>query len=71
MTSQNNWISVKTQLPENDTKVVLWVDNDMHPHWSGEKLGSYQNEKFYGVGGIDTSCETVTHWFYLPQPPTE
>jgi|SRR5690349_3872725 len=55
------WINVKDALPEDDRTVVVYINNLETPHWSGFKLGSYLNEKWYCDGGRE-SHEIVIKW---------
>ena len=64
-------ISVKTKLPEDDKRVLIWADNVFNPKWSGFKLGACINGKFYLVGGYKTGELKFTHWVHLPEPPAE
>lgn len=62
---QPEWISVDKQLPDNDRTVLVWINDTENPQWSGYKLGSYLNEKWYCKGGRE-SHEIVTDWSEIP-----
>ena len=62
---QPKWISVEEQTPDNDRTVLVWINDIENPQWSGYKLGSYQNGKWYCKGGRE-SHETVTDWCQIP-----
>lgn len=63
--AQLKWISVEEELPDNDRAVLVWVNNLETPRWSGYKLGSYIDSKWYCDGGRK-SHEVVTQWFSFP-----
>lgn len=62
---QPKWIDVNVQLPDNDRTVLVWINDTENPQWSGYKLGSYLNEKWYCKGGRK-SHEIVTDWCQIP-----
>ena len=62
---QPKWISIDKQLPDNDRTVLVWINDTENPQWSGYKLGSYLNEKWYCKGGRK-SHEIVTDWCQIP-----
>lgn len=53
------------QLPKHDGTVLVWINDTENPQWSGYKLGSYLNEKWYCNGGRK-SHEIVTDWCNIP-----
>jgi hypothetical protein len=63
---KNKWNKVTDKLPKNDREVVCYIDNEDNPDWSGNRLGSYINEKWYCKGGRDNN-EVVTRWFKIPK----
>lgn len=62
---QLKWINVDTELPKDDRTVLVWINDTENPQWSGYKLGSYLNEKWYCKGGRK-SHEIVTDWCQIP-----
>lgn len=62
---QPKWIDINTELPDNDRTVLVWINDTENPQWSGYKLGSYLNEKWYCKGGRK-SHEIVTDWCQIP-----
>lgn len=66
-----NWISVNERLPENDTKVMVWLTHKDNPTWDCESLGAYLNNKFYLKNGYNTHFEKITHWMPLPKKPNK
>lgn len=65
--AESKWISVEEGLPKNDKTVLVWVNDTENPQWSGYKLGTYLNERWYCNGGRE-SHEIVTDWCYVPPP---
>ena len=62
---QPKWININTELPDDDRTVLVWINDTENPQWSGYKLGSYLNEKWYCKGGRK-SHEIVTDWCQIP-----
>lgn len=59
---QNDWISVKDELPEiEDNYLVCLVNGHIC-------VGFYISETFWSAGYYSNSLE-VTHWMSLPEPP--
>ena len=63
--NQPKWIDVNDELPDDDRTVLVWINDTENPQWSGYKLGSYLNEKWYCNGGRK-SHEIVTDWCNIP-----
>lgn len=66
----NNWVSVKDRLPENNDAVLFYVKNGI-----GFLVGYFENEHWVETFGR-LYCEriedgTVTHWMPIPNPPEE
>jgi hypothetical protein len=59
-----DWISVRKQLPDSDTTVMVHCPKESEPVW----LGYWDSE--YGTWRtIDHAPVTVTHWQHLPEVP--
>ena len=61
----DNWISVKMELPKNDSSVLVW-DSDVNEMSFGYCI--YKKWYFNRDGSLDTG---ITHWQPLLQPPKE
>ena len=60
-----NWISVKERLPEDEERVLIFADGEIH-------LMTY-NSYWHDFTSIEDCFEEtkVTHWMSLPEPPKE
>jgi hypothetical protein len=64
----NNWISVRTRLPDRNTNVLAWI-----------KCGTSEYVFIETASGDPSECsgwkhynkDQVTHWMPLPEPPKE
>ena len=60
---QTNWISVKDRLPEEDVRVLVWLNTNR----SYTKIDTDRRFEGKWVRWVSD----VTHWMPLPAPPTE
>lgn len=61
---KSEWISVNDRLPEEDVRVLVCLDSDR----SYTKIDADR----LMTGGLWVRWfKDVTHWMYLPEPPTE
>lgn len=63
--TEQNWISVKDRLPEEETEVLCYLGNAVG---KGIVVAFRRRGDWYFDGW---TCPTVTHWMPLPQPPKE
>lgn len=67
------WISVEDRLPENNKKVLCFV-NDIVSSWQ-EILECYTCPEYLTHEWLDSESEDypciVTHWPELPEPPKD
>ena len=74
--NMNKWISVKDQLPEEDTPVIVTYIGGVSGKPHSDVLGAVRDGVWYWYDGfpIEVSKEItveVTHWMPLPEPPNE
>lgn len=62
-----NWIRTEIKLPDNDREVLVYVRDLKNPHWSGNKLGAYINDKWYLSGGTQNHYEYIM-WLDIERP---
>jgi hypothetical protein len=69
---QNEWISVKDRLPENNCKCLIWTEIYFTPdhidepnHYDGFEISSFYKEH----GFISKSGLFAKYWQPLPEPP--
>ena len=68
LTPPNEWVSVEDRLPEGHAQVLMWSAK-----WNIAEAGSYYNKHFwvYSEIGDGYIADNITHWMYLPKPPTK
>lgn len=60
---EQRWIPVTERLPENNTRVIVWMA------WGGFSMLDYQYNNFYGLNSVNNiPSEAVTAWMPLPEP---
>lgn len=59
-----NWISVKDRLPEKKCSVLVATLN-------GIGIGVDTKQEGWIVGDEGFTCDNVTHWMPLPDPPKD
>ncbi len=75
----DGWIPVEERLPEKDTLVLLYLENENHSKITTGKIYTSDDPQYNGefCTGFDALCpvflkrEYITHWMPLPQPPKE
>ena len=65
--TNEQWISVKDRLPENETTIICYDGKTIFP-------GTYDDTTYLKWYDIDSECylsppQLVTHWMPLPEPP--
>ena len=68
----NEWISVKDRLPETNyrTMVIVCVDgNKSAARWFERTMISGKLVERFKYPWDVITCENITHWMPLPQPP--
>lgn len=63
----DSWIKVEDQLPDFSKRILVFGNNTImtHVHYDGRRfIGTYNATPDQEIFGI-------THWQYLPSPPTE
>ena len=60
------WIPCSERLPENNTRVIVWMA------WGGFSMLDYQYNNFYGLNSVNNiPSEAVAAWMPLPEPYRE
>ena len=78
----DEWISVKDKLPQNDEDVLVYHSEDFYitvGFYNSDNVQSYiesNGHRFYTKDGWETDIQwaqkgRVTHWMPLPLPPKE
>lgn len=64
---ENNWISVKDEMPQDGVQVLVYSKHK----WVaiGSTIKGYKVKRFYDGDGC--SWNSITHWMPLPEPPKE
>ena len=65
MSTEQKWIPVEVELPDDDETVLIWTA-DGEP-WTGY----HEARVWYYVSGNEISAETVTHWMPFPAGPNQ
>ena len=60
----NEWISVEDRLPEEDVRVLVYLDSD-------RSYTKIDTDRLMTGGLWVRWFKDVTHWMPLPEPPTE
>lgn len=63
----DSWIKVEDQLPDSSKRILVFGNNTImtHVHYDGHRfIGTYN-------AAPDKEIFGITHWQYLPSPPTE
>lgn len=63
----DSWIKVEDQLPDSSKRILVFGNNTImtHVHYDGRRFIATYN------AAPDKEIYGITHWQYLPSPPTE
>ncbi len=61
------WKKVTEELPEDDREVLIYLRNLDVPHWSGNVLGAYIDNKWYFKGGAPQQNYEIVKWLDIPE----